>query len=197
MIYLAGAGAGLSDAQEGGAMKSMSDTCARPPFASVSLCRCLLESSRLCDLTLILVISNPPMALHLPMENDADSDFPPLPPIIFAAGRGHLEMVRLLLEARADKNTRDPDDGRTALMAAAARGHLRVVNFLLQVGADKEAATPDGDTALTYAAESGHLNVVYMLLEAGADIDAAADGHTPLILAACGHLEIARLLRSV
>ena len=86
--------------------------------------------------------------------------------IIFAPGRGHLEMVRLLLEARADKNTRDPDDGRTALMAAAARGHLRVVNFLLQVGADKEAATPDGDTALTYAAESGHLNVVYMLLEA-------------------------------
>ena len=52
--------------------------------------------------------------------------------LIVAADRGHLEVVRLLIEAGADANV--------AIAIAAQNGHLEVVELLLQAGADKNAA---------------------------------------------------------
>ena len=60
-----------------------------------------------------------------------------LPP--FAAEHGHLEVVRLLFEAGADKDAADTD-GSTALRFAARNGHLEVVQLLREAGADKDAA---------------------------------------------------------
>ena len=45
---------------------------------------------------------------------------------MLAAYNGHLEVVRVLLKAGADKNAAK-QDGATALMMAARNGHLEVV----------------------------------------------------------------------
>ncbi|CAK9100631.1 unnamed protein product [Durusdinium trenchii] len=119
--------------------------------------------------------------------------------LVLAASCGHLEVVRLLLEAGADKDAADTD-GSTALQFAAGKGHchLKVVRLLLEAGADKDAADTDGSTALHFAARNGHLKVVQLLREAGADKDAAdTDGCTALGFAAYngnGHLEVVRSL---
>ena len=99
--------------------------------------------------------------------------------LLLAADEGHLEVVRLLLEAGADKEAATIDGATTALIVAAGSGHLEVVRLLLEAGADKDAATTDGATALLYATHNGHLEVVRLLLEAGADKEAAMiDGDT-------------------
>ncbi|CAK9034684.1 unnamed protein product [Durusdinium trenchii] len=128
-----------------------------------------------------------------PNWTGADIDLPA--PILFAAKRGHLEVVRLLLEAGADQNAAR-QDGATALGATAFNGHLEVARVLLEAGADPNAARQDGTTALMVAALNGHLEVVRVLLEAGADQNATTqDGATALMFAAHkGHLEVVRLL---
>ena len=113
--------------------------------------------------------------------------------IHLAAQNGHLAIVRLLLEACADKEAARAD-GATALHTAA--GRLDVVRLLLEAGADKDAVDDYGYTALHFAALSGQLDVERLLLEAGADKDAANhDGWTALHCAAQGgHLDVVRLL---
>ena len=115
-----------------------------------------------------------------------------------AAENGHLEVVRLLLEAGAFCDQATTDDGTTPLILAALEGHLEVARLLLEAGAScDKAATDDGSTALIQAAEDGHLEMVHLLLEAGASCDQAktSDGTTPLIFAAQnGHLQVVRLL---
>ena len=117
-------------------------------------------------------------------------------PIHFAADRGHLKIVQLLLEAGVDTDVATTD-GATALYCSACMGHVEVARLLLEAGADKDAAmTEDGSTALYVAAQNGHLEVVPLLLEAGAETDAKDKlGSTALLIAACmGHVEIVRFL---
>ena len=69
-----------------------------------------------------------------------------------AAGGGRLELVRLLIDAGADVDRRDPDTGRTPLHAAVAAGPggdaPEIVEVLLAAGADVNATTNDGASAL-------------------------------------------------
>jgi ankyrin repeat protein len=82
----------------------------------------------------------------------------------YAAGNGHLEVVRFLVEQGVDIQ----DD---ALKRAAANGRLDVVKFLVEHGADDINNWPLG-----WAAKYGHLEVVRFLVENGADIHAMDDG---------------------
>ena len=94
---------------------------------------------------------------------------------MFAALKGRLEVVRLLLEAGADKEPASKNCSR-ALYAVASKGHLEVVRLLLEAGADKE---PDRETmvqGLLFAVVSiCLLEVLRLLLEAGADKEAASE----------------------
>ena len=116
-------------------------------------------------------------------------------PIHAAAAEGHLLIVRLLLEAGADKDSATTN-GATALYGAAHNGHSEVVQCLLEADAEKDAATINGTTALNVAAQNGHIEVVRLFLGAGTDKDAATTrGRTSLHDAAYqGHLEVVRLL---
>ena len=115
--------------------------------------------------------------------------------IHMAANNGHLDVVRLLLEARTDKDAA-LQNGATALHIASERGHLDVARLLLEAGADKVAVMQDGATALHMAAQHGRLDVVRLLLKAGANkVAAMNDGATALHLAAQNcHVDVVRLL---
>ena len=133
--------------------------------------------------------------LHAPQNPDARDAQNKWMGIHLAAGNGHLDVVRLLLEAGVDKDAA-MQGGARALHLAALRGQLDIVRFLLEAGADKDAVEQRGARALHFAADQGHLDVVRFLLEAGADKDAVEQrGARALHLAANhGHLDVVRLL---
>eukprot|EP00438_Fugacium_kawagutii_P014801 Skav228790 [mRNA] locus=scaffold589:715744:719207:- [translate_table: standard] len=119
-------------------------------------------------------------------------------PIHVAASSGHMEVVGLLLEARADIEATTSVEGLSALHCAAREGHVDVLKFLLRAGAAKDAPMLDGEgaTALHIGAQNGQLEVVQVLLEANADVNkATVSGATAVIFGAeGGHLEVVQFL---
>lgn len=85
-----------------------------------------------------------------------------------AARVGDVEILELLLNARADVNANDG----VALRHAVQHGHEKIVKLLLNSGAD--AGVGDG-IALRWVARRGNANIVKLLLDAGADAN-ATDG---------------------
>lgn len=116
-------------------------------------------------------------------------------PVHAAAEKGHSDVVRLLLEAKAEPNASSPH-GTNALHLATQNGHSEVVRWLLQAGADPNAAMDLDVTAVHMAALKGYPEVMSLLLGAGAEANVTmANGSAPLLLAAhSGNLELLRLL---
>ena len=120
-------------------------------------------------------------------------------PLIEAAERGHLAVVKLLVERGADVNAKDNAYGETALMRAAKGGYTETVKLLLARGADASVG-PEGRLPLVVAAEGGHLAVVKLLIARGADVNGrnkreAPEDVTALAAAAeVGHTEIVKAL---
>ncbi|XP_018612889.2 ankyrin repeat domain-containing protein 50 [Scleropages formosus] len=101
-----------------------------------------------------------------------------------AAWAGHVEMVRMLLDAGAEVDGSD-SEGRTALRAAAWAGHEDVLLTLLNKGAQVDQPDREGRTPLVAAAYMGHRDAVEILLDAGAEVDRPdGDGRTALSVAA-------------
>jgi hypothetical protein len=96
-----------------------------------------------------------------------------------------LKIVRLLLQAGADANSREDECGSTPLMEALRYDCSELVRVLLDAGADIHARKDNGTTALMWAAQAGSLGAVQLLLEGGADVNwHNADGWTALANAA-------------
>ena len=116
----------------------------------------------------------------------------------YAAARGHLQVVKLLLDHGADLAA-VTKRCYTPLMMAVGRGRVGVAALLLSLpNINLEARTLGGWTALLSAASGGHVQVVKLLLDHGAD-PAAVDvrGITALMKAAMnGRGEVAALLLS-
>ncbi|EXU98136.1 ankyrin repeat protein, partial [Metarhizium robertsii] len=84
-----------------------------------------------------------------------------------ASFRGHLEIVKLLLDKGADVNAQGGLYG-TTLHAASSGGHLEIVQLLLDKGADVNAQGGEYGTALQGASSRGHLEIVQLLQGRGA-----------------------------
>ncbi len=84
-----------------------------------------------------------------------------------AAGRGHLEVVRYLVEEQGlDVNAENRYDN-TALHRAAERGYLEVVRYLVGQGADVTARDNNGRTPRGRAAGMGETDVAAYLASVG------------------------------
>lgn len=90
------------------------------------------------------------------------------PPLLLAAGNGHLAVVKLMVNEGADLQQcglmKD-----TPLCRAAHNGHLKTVQYLLEQGADVNALDLGDNTPLHWAAMRGYVEIVKVLLDNGAD----------------------------
>lgn len=112
-----------------------------------------------------------------------------------AAGAGHTEALRLLLEAGAMVDSEDRFE-MTPLGWAAFAGHVEASKVLLSHGAKLDSQDEFLMTPLATAVKEGRLRVAQLLIAHGADLNARAQlGRTPLMEAARqGHLKLAQLL---
>ncbi|XP_032684367.1 acyl-CoA-binding domain-containing protein 6 [Odontomachus brunneus] len=74
-------------------------------------------------------------------------------PIHWAADRGHVEILKFLVEQGADLNSLDLEE-QTPLHYAACCGHVEAVRYLLSIGADTSRKNGDGMTPKDIAIDS-------------------------------------------
>ena len=79
--------------------------------------------------------------------------------LFIAAGRGHSDVVRLLLERGAKADARDSFYKMTAVIAAAEKGKADIVTMLLDKGA------PGGESILMMAAGKGRTELLRALVK--------------------------------
>lgn len=83
--------------------------------------------------------------------------------IIYASDRGHLEVVKFLLE----NGYYATEENNEPICVASCGGHEETVKLLLEYGADPKAKQND---PLICAGAKGYSKIVEILLEAGAEI---------------------------
>lgn len=89
-------------------------------------------------------------------------------PLIAAAHDGYLEIVDILLKAKAMIN-KPGDDGATPLFVAVQEGQIAVVEKLLAEGADVNTPMDGGATPLTIAFTRNYFEIARLLLNKNAE----------------------------
>jgi ankyrin repeat protein len=101
-------------------------------------------------------------------------------PLKIAIEQGNLEMVRLLIKAKADIFVLD-FSGNSLLTVAAKKGHIDIMKLLISSGIDVNVAGRSGRTPLHGASEYQDSKGVDSLLKLGAQVNAVdCCGDTPL-----------------
>lgn len=104
--------------------------------------------------------------------------------LTWACIKGHLQIVKILLEARASTEEVALSTGKTPLSLAAERGHMPVVQELLSKQAKVDQLNGDGSTALHVASHRCEVEIVAHLLERKSLVNALDnEGWTPLMYA--------------
>ncbi len=102
-------------------------------------------------------------------------------PLIIAAERNQVDLLKLLLERGADINVRD-EKWQSALFHATANDRPDVIGILIQKNADVNARDKTGRTPLMMACHDAREQIMDMLLARGADVKARdMNGNTALM----------------
>jgi len=96
------------------------------------------------------------------IDKDADVNKPGWTPLHYAATRGHLEVMQLLIDHFAYIDAASPNN-TTPLMMAAQYGTPLTVKLLLEAGADPLLKNDLGLTAIDFAQRSSQLDSVEMI----------------------------------
>ena len=132
-----------------------------------------------------------------PSIPDDDGDTP----LHIASAKGHLAMVKYLLECKCDPLCKQ-NNGNTPMNCAALEGHLNILQFLVtstEKHHSRVARDYDGRTLLHNASQEGHLHIVKYLVNMQLVDPSCKDnaGLTPLHLACKeGHMGVVKYLVS-
>ena len=109
----------------------------------------------------------------------------------------NIEIVRVLLQAKADVNARSIPDEKTALILAVVKDNREIVELLIESGADVNlfcdyvdvnVRDNDGGTALFYAVQKASMAAVHTLINAGAEVNIKDNNsQTPLFYVGGNH----------
>jgi len=115
----------------------------------------------------------------------------------WAARRGDIDMVRMLIAAGGNVRAITRLGNYTPLILAAEAGSAPAIDALVAAGADVKGTTASGVTPLMLASASGQVEAVKTLVARGADVNAAEPtrGETALMFAAANRrIEVVRAL---
>jgi ankyrin repeat protein len=124
---------------------------------------------------------------------------PDVTPLMIAAQKGNVFIVKALLARGADPKATDGKHSNAIHWAAGSEAaNVEVMQALIDAGADSNLADKNGATALMSGAKRGDAALVEVLLRAGANVNAIhSSGSTALTVAAAeGHAAIVALLAS-
>jgi ankyrin repeat protein len=97
-----------------------------------------------------------------------------------------IECIRILLNAGANVDAEDPQDGKTALMIACEKGYIEIVDCLIQQEAYVNLKDRKQRSPILHALEANAENpdVVMQLIKKGAEVNVTSlDGWSPLLKA--------------
>ena len=111
---------------------------------------------------------------------------------------GNQEMVKLLINRKADVNLPDPCGNWRPIHGAALTGRVSMIELLISKGARLDVWTKTGWQPLHFACHHGQKDAAICLLNHGADINACDEtGWTPLLRAVnMKYIDIVRMLLS-
>jgi ankyrin repeat protein len=116
--------------------------------------------------------------VKLLVENGADIDYKrkigiSRTPLQRAAETGKFDIVRYLVDCKAQIDTVPMRSGATALQLASMNGYVGIATFLIEHGAapNYPPAKGDGRTAFEAAAEWARIDMMSMLMRAGVQLD--------------------------
>jgi ankyrin repeat protein len=107
------------------------------------------------------------LGANLDWQDELSQDRTPLHLAIYS---NFSEIVRMLIDARANLNVQDKH-GDTPLHVAIMKNNLIIVQMLIDAGADVNVQAKNGRTALHLAADLREKEIVRMLIDAGARKD--------------------------
>ncbi|KAI2808945.1 ankyrin repeat domain-containing protein [Blomia tropicalis] len=118
------------------------------------------------------------------MESDNISEEPEEHPILKAAEKGKLDLVKQMIQMEPWSVNVSDVDGYTPLHRASYNNRIEVVKYLIENGANVRAKTMDGWEPIHSAAQWGNVQIVRILMASGGDINARSNGgNTPFHLA--------------
>lgn len=104
-------------------------------------------------------------------------------PLLLAAPRGEMELIKLLVDSGADVKAAYPN-GFTVLDTAVYLGNKEAVKLLITKGADVNTKSKSGTTPLLFSITRGHKEILDILIKNGASLDVTdKTGSSPLLLA--------------
>ncbi|VDI53146.1 Hypothetical predicted protein [Mytilus galloprovincialis] len=119
-------------------------------------------------------------------------------PVMMACKYRHTEIVRMLIDRKADYDKCN-SYGWSPLMMACGTGQTEILRMLLDIKADYNKCDNDGCSPVMMACRYRHTEIVRMLLDIGADYDKCDNSGCSPVMCACftRQKEIVRMLLDV
>lgn len=103
------------------------------------------------------------------------------PLLAWASQSGNAEVVRALIDGKADVNSVD-GIGHSPLLRAIDTQHTEIIKILLQAKADPNFKDKEGKPALVYAVRSRKPEIAKLVIDAGADVKwVSPEGDSPAL----------------